>query len=243
VNPWATGPFEILQHGLDLLAKDSDANRRLAMISIDNAVELTIKTYLSLPQRVTGLAMSKKDFTEISESFPKLLDALETHAKTRLEGIDLGEIEWYHRLRNQLYHQGNGLTVERQKVEVYAKLATLLFRNLFGIESTEPHHVPPPAKDSLGEFLELWIEVEKKLQALAARYLPDNKHRASLLSTIMALDARGFIAIETSKELQELRLFRNELVHGTAPPNPGAVLRLFAIYRQLEHMVGHAAAR
>ena len=34
--------------GLDLLNKDSDANRRLAMISIDNAVELIIKTYLGV---------------------------------------------------------------------------------------------------------------------------------------------------------------------------------------------------
>ena len=40
-----------------------------------------------------------------------MLDALEQYAAPKLAGIDLGEIEWYHRLRNQLYHQGNGLTV------------------------------------------------------------------------------------------------------------------------------------
>jgi hypothetical protein len=49
--PWASGPGEILRHGLDLLRKDSDTNRRLAMIAIDNAVELMIKTYLGLPKR------------------------------------------------------------------------------------------------------------------------------------------------------------------------------------------------
>jgi hypothetical protein len=115
LQPWATGPGEILQHGLSLLQKDSDQNRRLAFLSIDNAVELTIKTYLSLPRRVTGINLSRKDYLEISESFPRLLDAIEQHAADKLNGIDLGEIEWYHRLRNELYHQGNGLTVERNK--------------------------------------------------------------------------------------------------------------------------------
>jgi hypothetical protein len=47
-SPWASGPGEILRHGLDLLKKDTDTNRRLAMISIDNAVELTVKTHFEL---------------------------------------------------------------------------------------------------------------------------------------------------------------------------------------------------
>lgn len=79
-QPWVSGPREILQHGLSLLHDDSDRNRRLALLSIDNAVELTIKTYLGLPKRITGLQISRKDFAEISESFPKMLDALEEHA-------------------------------------------------------------------------------------------------------------------------------------------------------------------
>ena len=131
--PWASGPGEILKHGLSLLKKDSDTNRRLAMISIDNAVELMIKTYLGLPSRITGLKIPRNAYQDFSESFPKLLDALEKYASDKINGIDLGEIEWYHRLRNELYHQGNGLTVERDKIEVYSELANLLFVNLFGI--------------------------------------------------------------------------------------------------------------
>jgi hypothetical protein len=45
-------------------------------------------------------------------NFPGLLDILEEHCADELAGIALGEIEWYRRLRKQLYHQGNGLTVE-----------------------------------------------------------------------------------------------------------------------------------
>jgi hypothetical protein len=54
-SPWVNGPKEILKHGLDLLKKDSDTNRRLAIISIDNSVELMIKTFLGLQNELTDL--------------------------------------------------------------------------------------------------------------------------------------------------------------------------------------------
>ncbi len=84
--PWATGPGEILRHGLELLESDSDTNRRLAMISIDNAVELMIKTFLGLPKRVSGITISRKDYQDMAESFPRLLDGLEEHAPDKLDG-------------------------------------------------------------------------------------------------------------------------------------------------------------
>jgi hypothetical protein len=127
------------------------------MISVDNAVELMVKTFLGLPARVTGLRIPRKEYEEISESFPRLLDAIEKHAPTSLTGVELGEIEWYHRLRNELYHQGNGLTVERDKIVVYAELAKVLFKNLFGVELVEEEH------SLLGDFLEEWIGIERAL--------------------------------------------------------------------------------
>jgi hypothetical protein len=134
------------------------------MISIDNAVELTIKVYLGLPKRVTGLVVTRKEFREFSESFPLLLDALEKYASDKVNGVDLGVIDWYHRLRNELYHQGNGLTVEREKVETYAELANLLFENLFGVRLIEPSE---DRTKLLGDFMAAWIEFERALQPLA----------------------------------------------------------------------------
>src|ERR1700693_1575609 len=134
------------------------------MIAIDNAVELTIKTYLGLPQRITGLHIPRKEYQEISENFPALLDVLEQHANDKLGGINLGEIEWYHRLRNQLYHQGNGLTVERDKVEVYAELANVLFKNLFDSELVVSS---AGSQRLLGEFMEAWAKLEAGLLSMA----------------------------------------------------------------------------
>ena len=208
-RPWVSGPGELLQHGLKLLLEDSDLDRRLALIAIDNAVELTIKTYLSLPRRVTGVGLSRKGYEEIADSFPKLLDALEAHAADRLAGVDLGDIEWYHRLRNQLYHQGSGLTVEREKVEVYASVAKVLFKNLFGLELQAP---PTPDTDRIGRFLTAWVEIERVLQASALRQGRPVRALSFPLETegslLPALREPSAVA-----ELNQLRHVRNTVVH------------------------------
>jgi len=217
-QPWASGPSEILQHGLSLLNKDSDSNRRLAMLSIDNAVELTIKTFLSLPRRITGINLSRKEFQEISESFPLLLDALEKHSSDRLNGINLGEIEWFHRLRNQLYHQGNGLTVDKDKVEIYAELAKILFQNLFGFEVQIR---PEQSSDLLGEFLTTWVKLEKILMDAAIeeklKVSGSYKESAKMLSpsyAIKELVNTGKIQNSTAIEIGKLSQIRNQVIHG-----------------------------
>jgi hypothetical protein len=209
--PWASGPGEILRHGLSLLKKDSDTNRRLAMISIDNAVELMIKTYLGLPKRITGLAIARKQYTEISESFPALIDGLEQFAPDKLDGIDLGTIEWYHRLRNELYHQGNGLTVERDKVEIYAELANRLFKNLFG-EELVPHATPET--EQLGEFINAWVALEAGLRAWASRHSLTGRDHPSILNNMKFLQDAGILERAQIAELNHIRQVRNEIIHG-----------------------------
>jgi hypothetical protein len=201
-SPWANGPKEILKHGLELLNKDSDTNRRLAIISIDNSVELMIKTFLGLPKRINGLKITRKEYDEFSESFPKLLDALENFAPTKLIGIDLGEIEWYHRLRNQLYHQGNGLTVDRNNVEVYAQLANLLFKNLYGQELIIQLD---NSKELLGEFLSEWVIIETGLYDLTQTHSLVGTRRNTLIDAINFLSGAGLIEDDEIKELNYLR--------------------------------------
>jgi hypothetical protein len=172
------------------------------MISIDNAVELMVKTFLGLPKRITGLTISRSEYQDISESFPKLLDALEKYATDKLTGIDLGEIEWYHRLRNQMYHQGNGLTVERNKVEVYARLAN--------------SHLALVLIDALGEFISCWVAFEKAAQQ---KVVPRTS-RIQLLNLNGALQTLGMRKFVTEAELiklREIRNARNLVVHGQKP--------------------------
>ncbi len=208
---WANGPGEILRHGLSLLEEDSDTKRRLAMIAIDNSVELMLKTYISLPLRVTGLNISRKDREEICSTFPKLLDGIECHASNKIVGIDLGEIEWFHRLRNELYHQGNGLTVERRKVEVYAELAKVLFENLF---ETKLQLQETKDMRNVGEFIGAWINVEKELAKIG-----NEKRQEPPTRIVHRLVEEGKITQDQYNEFRDIQRVRNEVVHGVVKPD------------------------
>ncbi len=208
-NPWASGPGEILNHGLELLEKkDSDVYRRIAMISIDNAVELMIKTFLNLPSRISGIQISRKKYAEFSESFPKLLDALEEYAADKIHDIDVGEIEWYHRLRNELYHQGNGLTVERQKVETYSSIAQILFKNLYGFSLLE--NKKSNKEIDLEKYLEIWGKFELIIQTRKKNYSPYAKSTIEILQELVEKD---YLDKDDLKIISEYRNYRNLLVH------------------------------
>jgi hypothetical protein len=210
---WASGPGEILKHGLALLKEDTDTNRRLAMISIDNAVELMMKTYLGLPERITGLNIIRKEREDFSESFPKLLDALEKYASDKIVGIDLGAVEWFHRIRNELYHQGNGLTVERDKVDVYAEIANVLFVNLFGFRLIEPKE---EGTEILGDFMDAWIIFEKTIIDIS---LNSGVRQKIPIHAIRFLHKEGLISPSEMAEFDYLRKVRNEITHGITDYN------------------------
>ncbi len=209
--PWADGPGELLRHGLDLLQRDSDVNRRIAMISIDNAVELMLRTYLGLPKRITGLDVARKELTEVAESFPGLLDMLERHASDKLVGIDLGTIEWYHRLRNQLYHQGNGLTIERDKVELYAELANQLFRNLFGFDLVAR---VVQGDEVLGQFVRYWSRLERGIWSVAWDNSVTGRPKGPVMDNVRYLEGSGHFTRAQVVEIDSLRRLRNEVLHG-----------------------------
>jgi hypothetical protein len=46
--PWADGPFELIVHAEMHLRKGEDFDRRIALISFDNSIEVSITTYLTL---------------------------------------------------------------------------------------------------------------------------------------------------------------------------------------------------
>ena len=210
-QPWATGPHEILHHALELMREDTDTNRRLAMSLVDNAVEQMIKTYLNLPKRINGLTIPRARRQQIADSFPNMLDALEEFAADKLVGVDLGTIEWYHRLRNQLYHEGFGLTVTRDNVNVYSELANSLFKNLFGFDVVEPQSTG--INDRIANLIQLWNKLERGLIETAS----DNDllgQRRSPIDTIRFLNGAGIVDDDEYNELNQLRQIRNAVVHG-----------------------------
>lgn len=215
------------------------------MISIDNAVELTIKTYLGLPKRITKIGLGRKRFQEINESFPLLLDALEEFCADKLDGIDLGEIEWYHRIRNELYHNGNGLTVEKEKAEIYAELSKTLFSNLFGCSLDASGE----GKDAqmLGSFMNYWVTIEKSLKTLYEKSHQKNKTDEGVKNAAFfglreaVLGLNGLIDKSTVREIENIREIRNKVIHAQEDiailSESGAVNRAEVIAQKLRKLL------
>jgi len=223
-KPWISGPKELLAHAAQHLQARNPFDYRVAMISIDNAIELAIRTFLGLPKRIRGSGGPSRKELESAIGFPELLYLLEKHGQDRLSGVELGDIEWYHRLRNALYHDGNGVTVDPDKVDAYHQIARLLFQNLFDAS------IDPPAELSattlLGEFIIKWATLEIRLKNLAMKYLPKyNRGYRSAVSYYDGLIAKSIIPSTNRAQLEELTSIRNSVVHAPTVPEASEIRR------------------
>lgn len=207
-GPWASGPGEVLEFGVELLRGESDRDRRLGMILIDNAVELTLKVYAGLPARVLGVQVPARRLEEMRRSFPRMLDGYAEVLPGALPEELVSDIDWYHRLRNQLYHEGNGLTVERAKAVAYAEIAAMLHRRLFGGDVGERPGPPTPQTGAAGAYLSLFLTMRPLLD-----HIRDPALRA---------------------RVAEARATRNAVAHGERVATPADVLALRALRAALE---------
>jgi len=219
LKPWCEGPVEIIQAAHRIASGDDSGSTRIALILIDNAVEVMAKTYLSLPKRVNGVNIPRKELEGIFESFPAVISCLEKNSGDRLNHIDLGEIEWHHGLRNKLYHDGSGLTVEKSKFDVYFALTVELFQALFD----EKIDLEPSDKEErlIGSFLHKWVALEKGL-VMYSEFIGETYGRTpNLRAGIGLLADEGKMEKEIYEEIISLSSLRNAVVHGQIEPSKG----------------------
>jgi len=215
MKPWTSGPRELLEHANDHFEKGSAFDYRISFISIDNSIELMIKTYLGLPKRIRkSEGPSRRKLSEASNSFPELLDLLEKFGSDKLEGIELGDIEWYHRIRNTLYHDGNGVTVDKEKVDSYLQIAVILFNSLFN----EAFNAEAPLEPAsvVGEIVLRSSQLEHNLNILYNKHFPEESGtRVPIIKAVQKLSEKGVLPEKLVTQINESRIVRNEAVHNT----------------------------
>ena len=199
---WASGALELLKHAHSHIEGDSAFDKRMAFISIDNCVEVSIRSFLALPNSKSGIAVSRSELKAINGSFPKLLELLVTRAPNRLSGLDTADIEHYHRIRNTLYHEGTGLSVDEQYLLAYRGIAEILMQNLFDVTMK-----PPAPQPSLETLIYSWNRIEHLVKTAL-----DNAGFTSTFNWEEAF-AAGLLSPADVANLTELRMARNRLVH------------------------------
>ncbi|MDO9069613.1 MAG: hypothetical protein Q7W05_14320, partial [Deltaproteobacteria bacterium] len=154
-------------------------------------------------------------------------DLFEKHAKSKINGIDLGDIDWFHRLRNTLYHDGNGITVEPEKVDSYLQIARVLFDSLFdttsAIGSLEPtstlaEETFESPRTLLGKYTLQWTLLEIDLRYLALQYIP-NHLQFSFLDRCAALEAKGIISKNMYNKVKSLYAQHSDVIRGEKIPS------------------------
>src|ERR1017187_3829892 len=101
-HTWASGAIELIRHADSHIHLGTAFDRRIAFISIDNSVETSIRTFLSLPSSKSGVTVPRREIDAVENSFPGLTRLLWEYAADRLTGIDDADVEHYHRIRNKL---------------------------------------------------------------------------------------------------------------------------------------------
>ncbi|MCU1337847.1 MAG: hypothetical protein JWO19_3428 [Bryobacterales bacterium] len=205
-HTWASGAIELLRHADSHIHLETAFDRRIAFISIDNAVETLIRTFLSLPSSKSGVKVPRNEFKAVETSFPGLTELLWKHAAAKLTGIDDADIEHYHRIRNTLYHEGTGLSVDAQYLLAYRQIAVLLLKNLFGVDLGEPRPAP-----TLERLIVLWNQIEKTLEAKLNKGGITHRHAYYWEEAMRA----GIITGEDVRRITELRMIRNKQVHSS----------------------------
>lgn len=224
---WARGPFELIQHADGHLKTGNDFDRRMALISFDNAIEITITTYLQLhPKQRNNETYTKQEIHDFIRNYHTKLEFYEKYInKNNLSTRNaIPEIIWYHSLRNELYHAGNGMVPEQKSVEGIRSAALEVFSILFNVdaESILKKSIPPPEpvlqKETLSiqtNFLRHVIEFEQFLkQKLTSGNTVNDKETMDLVLMWNKLQTNYDLPIENNESaIDIIQSAYNEIIH------------------------------
>lgn len=137
---WAIGPFELLVHAQGHLDLGEDFDRRIALISFDNSIEISISTYLTLnPIQRGGRTYARADVERFLANYHSKLDFLEAELERRSVAwaVDRATIVWVHDHRNEQYHGGRKGTPEKSVLNTIREAALWVFGFLFDVQDAE----------------------------------------------------------------------------------------------------------
>lgn len=138
--PWAYGPYELLLHAELHVRDGEDFDRRIAMISYDNAIEVAITVYLSLnPIQRQGRKYDKVKMDSWLKNYHRKIDFLMQEIKQRKIKCEITkeEIVWYHDIRNKQYHGGGNTIPQLRDLQKIRQIAMWIFSFLYDIENAD----------------------------------------------------------------------------------------------------------
>lgn len=85
--PWQNNPTELIAFAIDQTHQGGDINQLAAFLMLDVGVETLFRTFLNLPDEITGTVAPYAERKKAANGvFPELCDGLARAAGTRLNG-------------------------------------------------------------------------------------------------------------------------------------------------------------
>ena len=187
--PWANGPFELIVHAESHLRAADDFDRRIALISFDNAIEVAISTYLTLhPTQRGGRSFSSNDTEQWMKNYHTKLEFFEGEiARLNIKWlVEKSHIIWAHEHRNQQYHGGQQGVPELRTLQIARTAALWVFSVLFGVSDAESEleratlAKAPPAAPSRERKFDVAIDKQYGIVAVGE----ENYHASELLFAV-----------------------------------------------------------
>lgn len=137
IPKWAHGPFELIESGCENQRRGTDPGRRHALTYFDQSIEVAIRTFGDLHPTIRGVELPRERSDQARGHFPDKVHFLRWFSESsgRPLAVPPEEILWFHTLRNNIYHAGNGFTPEATHVDSARLAALAVFRLLFGDEA------------------------------------------------------------------------------------------------------------
>ena len=148
LEPWIHSLLELMKHAEEHLQANGEFDRRIALIGYDNAIEVSISTYLQLhPTQRGGASYPNEQVNKWLANYHSLLDFFfDGFMKTlgQIPPVAKQNVIHYHTLRNDLYHKGKSLVPTERDIKDARKAALYIFSTLFKVKGEELIQTLPP---------------------------------------------------------------------------------------------------
>jgi hypothetical protein len=148
--PWQTLPANLIAYGIKHSEMESEFEQQVGFLLLDIGVETTLKVFHTLPENVSRVRDVEKKLLKQDDKFLlKITDvvnldktnfhflisvARELTEEGLIEENDWKNLEYFHSIRNKLYHQGDGVTTTKANLNGYATLSRKLIRVLLSVD-------------------------------------------------------------------------------------------------------------
>jgi hypothetical protein len=222
LQPWVEDAVEQLAFGQLIHSSSNPSVRRLALIVIDNAVEVTLKGYVEFEKRIEFFSLKRQTWEDnYKSSLKKTLDLVVD--RTRIS-VDKQLVLGFHETRNQLYHDPKLLSVEASDIAKYLQEAKSLVSQLYHFEPNEPNW--PEVSTTLAASLFPRSEPPRSVTVVRR---DDGSFRLNGLTGLSDPDAVAIVIQRASEErgtIPNLREVRETLrLSGRTPANLSESIR------------------